>query len=121
MKFWNQKTTLTLSDGTDYTFHSKGESERYLYLAELAKQGKISDLKIQVKLPLYNTYEDRKKIGHYIADFVYTYNDKMIIEDYKSKSGVTQIFRLKQALIESYFKTKVYTVFTPRYMIENHD
>lgn len=118
--FFNKPTTILLRDGNEHTFHSKGESQRYQYLAKQEELGVIANLKIQVKLPLYNQFSS-KKIGHYIADFVYDFKGKMIIEDYKAKSAVTQIFRLKQALIEAYYNVPIYLVYTPNYMIENHE
>ncbi len=119
-RFYNQKTDIVLSNGKVKTFDSKGESQRYQYLQEELEKGVIQDLKIQVKLPLYNTFAN-KVIGHYIADFIYEYKGRQIIEDYKSAGTVTAVFRLKQAMIESYYQTKVYTVFTPRCLVENNE
>lgn len=111
-RYYNQKTSAIIANGKVKTFDSKGESQRYQYLQEQEVQGVIKDLKIQVKLPLYNTFTN-ESVGHYIADFIYEYQGRQIIEDYKSVVTVTIMFRLKQAIIESYYQTKVHMVFSP--------
>jgi hypothetical protein len=55
-------------------FHSKREALRYLELDAMQQAGEISDLRLQVKIPLQVVGPDNRAgwiIGHYIADFVY--------------------------------------------------
>ena len=82
-------------------FDSKKELCRYKELKELERQGLISDLKLQVSYELipaqYETFERYGKRGQrlkdgkrllerpltYIADFVYTQDGKLVVEDVK--------------------------------------
>lgn len=93
-KFNNKK--MTTPDGE---FDSKGEWERWLFLKEAEKNGKISDLRRQVKYTLIPT-QYRTEIVHlktkdkevqrvaerevtYTADFVYEKDGKTVVEDFK--------------------------------------
>ena len=73
-KLHAKKVQGTLADGTQHTFDSKRECERYQALALLERSGIIRDLQIQVPFELIpkqkksNGYERPVK---YIADFVY--------------------------------------------------
>jgi hypothetical protein len=72
------------------TFDSVLECDRYEYLLELQKQGKISDLKHHLSLPLLPSYTnyngDEIPELRYNADFVYKENGKNIVEDVKGAS-----------------------------------
>lgn len=72
------------------TFDSMLECDRYEYLLEQQKQGKISDLKHHLSLPLLPSYEnyngDKIPELRYNADFVYKENGKNIVEDVKGAS-----------------------------------
>lgn len=76
-------------------FHSKGEALRYSILLNLQEQGKISELSLQPKFPIC-VGPLKTRVCHYIADFQYLENSKVIVEDYKGKQ--TSIFRLKAKL-----------------------
>ena len=65
------------------TFDSEAEYERWLFLLELQKQGKISWLRRQVTYKLHAI--GGMKITTYRADHVYVVNGKLIVEDVKSK------------------------------------
>ncbi len=67
-------------------FASKRESIRYIALRELQKEGRIKNLKLQprFKFPF--------KVS-YVADFQYTENGKVIVEDVKGFA--TDVFKIK--------------------------
>ena len=83
------------------TFDSKYEGERYLYLLSLEKEGKISDLRRQVRFILIpkttklvpkllktKVRYDRRTIemqADYHADFVYKEKDVYVCEEFKSQ------------------------------------
>ncbi len=87
-KFNNTRITI---DGIAY--HSIGEANRHRELILLERGGLISDLKHQVRIPLYSKSETL--ICRYISDF--TYNDEetgeSVVEDYKGFE--TDMFKLK--------------------------
>ena len=97
-KYRNIKTEL---DGI--TFDSKKEAYRYAELKILEKGGVIKDLQRQVKFELQPSfYHNGKKERAitYIADFVYTENDKTIIEDVKSPiTKNNQVYKLKKKMM----------------------
>jgi len=64
-----------------HSFHSTGESERYLHLVYLKKIGQIKDFEIQ---PTYRIVVNKKHICRCTLDFKVILNDdRVIIEDYK--------------------------------------
>lgn len=83
------------------TFDSKYEADRYLYLLDLYKTGKISHLKLQhsfriikkviklvpVQLKTKVRYDERvvEKEARYTCDFLYEENGKIIVEEFKSQ------------------------------------
>jgi hypothetical protein len=97
------------------TFDSRKEARRYQELLLLLRAGEIQNLQRQVKYVLipsqYETYERFGKNGNklqdgrrlierecsYVADFVYTENGKLVVEDVK---GVrTKDYILKKKLM----------------------
>ncbi len=80
------------------TFDSKLEYNRWCELKLLEKANKISDLKRQVKYVLIEKSEYGREID-YIADFTYIQDEKLIVEDTKSKATKTPLYRLKKRLI----------------------
>lgn len=92
---FNAKRTLV--DGI--SFHSKKEAERYKILSLLESQGRISNLRLQPRIPLM---VNGKKIGHYVADFEYELSGKNIIEDVKSIATKTSVYKLKKKILETY-------------------
>jgi ribosomal protein S8 len=83
-------------------FDSQKESNRYLYLNLLQKEGLISDLRLQVKYELQPKFKINGKTIraiNYVADFVYKENGNEVIEDVKaSESFQTDIYKLKKKL-----------------------
>jgi len=71
-------------------FDSMLECDRYEYLLELQKQGKLSELKHHLSLPLLPSYinynGDEIPELRYNADFVYKEDGKNIVEDVKGAS-----------------------------------
>lgn len=93
-----------------YTFHSEGESQRYVNLLLLVKIGAISNLKIQRTFQL--------SASKYIADFVYIDrrlksfwhpNGREVIEDYKG-GYQTETFQKKWAEMQVLYPQYVYTL-----------
>lgn len=106
--------TKITADG--HTFDSKHEYQRYCELKLLERGGVISDLQMQVKFVLIpSQYEpDTVKVlksgkekvvkgkliereCSYIADFVYQYNGKTVVED--SKGFRTKEYVLKRKMM----------------------
>lgn len=76
-KYGAVKTTV---DGI--TFDSKREANRWCELKLLERAGKITNLARQVEYPLWAS--NQKLVGCYIADFAYTENGSLVVEDVKS-------------------------------------
>ena len=95
-KYNARKTTV---DGV--TFASAREAARYGELKMLERAGKISGLELQPRYELQPAFrtKDGKAIRavEYVADFVYTEDGKIIIED--CKGWRTDIFKLKLKLM----------------------
>lgn len=90
-------------------FDSKKEAERYKELCLMERAGLITGLRRQVRYLLLPTRYDKndRAILHsavYIADFVYTMNDKtqaLVVEDVKGyrKGPAYNLFMLKKKLM----------------------
>lgn len=93
-KFRNIPTSV---DGI--RFDSKKEAARYCELKLLEKAKVIADLRLQVRIPLN---VNGKKIGHYIADFVYLENGRQVVEDVKSTATKTPLYNLKKKILATY-------------------
>ena len=96
-KYNNIKTTV-LGVG----FDSKKEGRRYAELLLLQRAGEISDLQMQVRIRLQDSFKDLEGHKHrpidYLADFIYV--DKsgdVIIEDVKGMA--TPVYKLKKKLL----------------------
>lgn len=102
-KYGNKKTIVN-----GLTFDSRKEAKRYQELLLLERAGAIQDLQLQVKFPLIPTQREPDTFGKrggvykgkvierevdYIADFVYTENDEIVVEDTKG-------FRTKEYIIK---------------------
>ena len=89
-KYKAQKTTVD-----NITFDSRREAERYIVLRQLLHDGKITDLRRQVKYELIPTQRDQatgrviERACHYIADFVYVdaATGETVVEDAKGYHG----------------------------------
>lgn len=86
----------TIIDGI--TFPSKKQAHRYVGLKLLEKGGIIQNLEMEV---LFELTAHNVKICKYYADFVYTENDRKIIEDVKGMR--TPVFNLKWKLLKAQF------------------
>lgn len=95
------------------TFDSKKEHKRYNELLLLEQAGEIANLRRQVKFVLIPTQREPSQIGtrggvkkgkllerecSYIADFVYSQNGKMVVEDTKGLRTKDYIIKRKLML-----------------------
>ena len=97
MKYRNKKIII---DG--HKFDSNREGDRYLELKLLLRAGAIQDLQTQVRFELIPSQKDEsgnviERPVHYIADFVYTENGKMVVED--AKGFKTKDYIIKRKLM----------------------
>ena len=83
------KVNHELTKVGDYTFDSKAEAGRYIELMAMQKSGIISDLVIQPRFEIIPAQEIQGhrnfQAAHYTADFQYTRDGKMVVEDVKSE------------------------------------
>jgi len=98
-KFGAKKTTVD-----SITFDSKAEASRYGDLVLLQKAGHISGLTLQVPFVLAPSvkFEGEKRAKpamKFTADFVYSENGKIIVEDVKG--CVTRDFTMRRHLMKS--------------------
>lgn len=94
-KFKNKKIII---DGIK--FDSKKEGYYYVYLKELEKTNKISNLQLQVKYELQPKFKYDNKTYRaitYIADFAYKENGKTVVIDVKGFK--TDVYKLKKKLL----------------------
>lgn len=95
-------------------FDSLKELRRYNQLLLLQDEGKISELKRQVKYLLIPAQREEETVSPrgrirpgkvierevaYYADFVYTEDGKTVVEDVKSPITRTEVYRLKKKLM----------------------
>lgn len=95
-KYHNKKVQIDM-----YVFDSIAESRRYKELKLLERAGKISELELQPRFLLQESFRKNGKTFRkieYIADFQYIENGKIVIEDVKGKE--TEVFKLKRKLFE---------------------
>lgn len=95
-KYKNKKVQIDM-----YVFDSIAESKRYKELVLLQRAGKITELQLQPKFLLQESFRKNGKTYRkieYIADFMYEENGQVIVEDVKGKE--TEVFKLKHKLFE---------------------
>jgi hypothetical protein len=95
-KYKNKKIQVDM-----YVFDSIAESRRYKELKLLERAGEITDLKLQPKFLLQESFKKNGKTFRkieYIADFQYIENNKVIVEDVKGIQ--TDVFKIKHKLFE---------------------
>lgn len=95
-KYRNKKTQIDM-----YVFDSIAESRRYKELVLLERAGKITELQLQPKFLLQESFRKNGKTYRkieYMADFMYEENGKIVVEDVKGKE--TEVFKLKHKLFE---------------------
>ena len=88
----------------DYVFDGIAESRRYKELKLLLKANKISDLQLQPRFLLQDSFKKNGRIFRkieYVADFKYIENGKTIVEDVKGMQ--TDVFKLKHKIFEKVY------------------
>lgn len=98
-KYRNKKVIV---DGKE--FDSKREGNRYKELRLLERIGKISNLEIQPRFLLQDSFKKNGKTYRkieYVADFKYIENGKTIVEDVKGMQ--TDVFKLKHKIFEKVY------------------
>ena len=83
------------------TFDSKAEETRYKQLLLMQKANYITDLELQPRFLLQESFKKNGKTYRkieYIADFMYEEKGKVIIEDVKGME--TKEFKIKRKLFE---------------------
>ena len=92
------KYNAKLVEFDGFKFASKKELKRYLELKQLERAGVISNLILQPKFLLQESF--KRKENHraifYIADFEYIENGKRVVEDVKGVK--TDVYQLKKKL-----------------------
>ena len=84
-----------------YIFDSAKEAQRYRELKLLEKAKQISNLELQPRFLLQDSFRKNGKTYRkieYVADFKYIENDKTIVEDVKGLQ--TDVFKIKHKLFE---------------------
>ena len=87
-----------------YVFDSIAESVRYKELKLLERAGEITNLELQPKFLLQDSFKKNGKTYRkieYIADFMYLQNGKTIVEDVKGIQ--TDVFKIKHKLFEKLY------------------
>lgn len=102
MKYHNRKTIV---DGI--TFDSKAEAERYKELKRLELIGVIKGLELQKTYRLCKgRWENGKPFSiSYKADFVYTLDGDVIVEDVKGYR--TEAYQLKKKLMRAVYGIEI--------------
>ena len=77
-------------------FPSQKEAHRYLELKLLERAGVIKDLRLQVPFVLLPKSQYGRAVK-YIADFVYTEDEKQVVED--AKGYRTDVYKLKRRIM----------------------
>ena len=102
-KYRNQKCSWVGKN-----FDSEHERDRYMILLDDQRQGKISQLRTQVRFELIPAKRANGKVVEracwYVADFVYMKGEEMIVEDAKSeitRKNPTYIIKRK-LMLEKY-------------------
>ena len=95
-KYKNKKTQVDM-----YVFDSTKEAKRYKELKYLEMAGEISNLELQPRFLLQESFRKNGKTYRkieYVADFRYAENGKTIVEDVKGLR--TDVFKIKHKLFE---------------------
>lgn len=103
MKYKNKKTTYN-----GIKFDSKKEMEHYIYLLAQQEAGIISDLELQKKFVILDSYEiEGKKVRPitYVCDFYYIKEGRPVVVDVKGYK--TEVYRLKKKIFESRYNIKI--------------
>lgn len=98
-KYKNKKTQVDM-----YVFDSAKEAQRYRELKLLEKAGEISNLELQPRFLLQDSFKKNGRTYRkveYVADFQYIENGKTIVEDVKGIQ--TDVFKLKHKIFEKMY------------------
>ncbi len=79
-------------------FDSQGERDHYMLLEFDEAQGLITDLARQVRF-LVIPKHGNERAAHYIADFMYRRDGKLVVEDFKGMKKRTADYILKRKLM----------------------
>jgi hypothetical protein len=105
MNKYNSK--LTKVDGIE--FHSAKEAAHYGKLLAALFNGDIHDLKLQPKFELIPKGDGIARPTHYVADFSYIKDAKLVVEDIKGFKGgqAYALYKLKCKLMQHVHGIKV--------------
>ena len=96
------------------TFASAKESRRYAELKLLERAGEIRNLELQPVFPIVIGGAPVKypsgRTAKYCADFSYFEGTRHVVEDVKSPATATPLYKLKRALVEHIYHTKIVEV-----------
>lgn len=99
-------------DYDGHHFDSKAERDRYIELKLMENMGVIQGLEMQKKYVLQEKgkYPSGKRYAEisYVADFVYQYEGKTVVEDVKGYK--TDIYRMKKKLMAGVYGIEVQEV-----------
>lgn len=87
-----------------YRFDSQRECARYEELRMLQMDGQIGDLFVHPSFPLM---VGSVKIGIYTADFSYSQDGELVVEDVKSKPTRTEAYRLRKKLVKALYGVEI--------------
>ena len=92
--------------GDPIAFASQGEARRYDHLFQMQANGRISDLQLQPKYPIYIR---GKLVCKVVLDFRYlTDTGKLVVEDFKGHDNA--LSRLKRKMVEAAYGFEVEVV-----------
>jgi UV DNA damage repair endonuclease len=101
---YKAKKATAIVNGKERVFDSTLERDRYLQLRKWQKEGLIKDLCIQVVMHLSEPFDvvkngkkSRISARKYTADFSYTKNNMVYLEDVKGKA--TEAYILRRTLL----------------------
>ena len=99
-KYGNKKVVFE-----GFTYDSKRELQRYLFLKDAEDKGIISNLQRQVKFNLIPANSVYRALT-YVADFTFNVNDRYIVAD--AKGLVLPEFKIKQKIFYDKYKNQIY-------------
>lgn len=107
-KYKNKKVTF---NGME--FDSKKELHRYIELKNMLKNGDVEKLERQVEFVLLDSFKDNngktERSVKYIADFMYTINGIVYVEDVKSKiTKKDSTYIIKRKLFKKNFPNYIF-------------
>lgn len=94
-----KKADRTDADGI--VFDSRGEMLRYHELRLMERAGLIRDLhrSVRFSITVPDLDGELRHLCDYVADFTYTEDGEMVVEDFKSPDTRTPVYKLKAKLM----------------------